>query len=62
MFQVTGKSLGSGFQEPGREPGSLVTMIAGETGWKGIMRTTKPLGITLRKGFGLKGITEIVKN
>jgi hypothetical protein len=37
-------------------------MIAGETGWKGIMRTTKPLGITLRKGFGLKGITEIVKN
>jgi hypothetical protein len=61
MFQAIGRLLGNGFQEPGREPGSLVTMIAGETGWKGIMRTTKPLGITLREGFGLKGITEIVK-
>jgi len=27
-----------------------------------IMRTTKLLGITLRKRFGSKGITEIVKN
>jgi hypothetical protein len=62
MFQVIGKSLGNGFQEPGRESGFLVTMVVGEIGWQDIMRNTKPLGITLRKGFGLKGITEIVKN
>jgi hypothetical protein len=61
MFQVIGRLLGNGFQEHGREPGYLVTMIVGEIGWKGIMRTAKLLGITLRKGFGSKGITEIVK-
>jgi hypothetical protein len=62
MFQAIGRLLGNGFQEPGRESGFPVTMIVGEIGWQDIMRNAKLLGIMLREGFGLKGITEIVKN
>jgi hypothetical protein len=61
MFQAIGRLLGNGLQEPGRESGSLVTMIVGEIGWQDIMRNGKPLDMMWREGLGLKDITDIIE-
>jgi hypothetical protein len=57
MFQVTGKLLGNGFQEPGRGYGCLATMIAGEIGCRAIMKIVKLQDTMWTEESGSKDIT-----
>jgi hypothetical protein len=62
MSQATGKQLGNGSQEPGKEFGFLAIMIDGGIGSQAIMRIAKPPDIMLREGFGSRGVVRVTKD